>query len=113
MRGILGNVGTVVAFQVGATDARRLSRELVGEVDGEPLGLEPRELLGLRIGEAICRVGRNVFRLSALPPPRGGSAVTREIVLELSRRQFAVRPPSARITPLRTGTDDLDPGAVF
>ena len=26
MREILGNVGTVVAFQVGATDARRLSR---------------------------------------------------------------------------------------
>ena len=30
-REILGNVGTVVAFGVGASDARRLSRELVGE----------------------------------------------------------------------------------
>src|SRR5262249_38966237 len=65
MRGILGNVAIVVVFQVGATDARRLSRELVGEFDGEPLGLEARGLLGLRVGEAICRVGRNVFRLSA------------------------------------------------
>jgi hypothetical protein len=113
MRGILGNVGTVVAFQVGATDARRLSRELVGEVNGEPLTLEARELLGLRVGEAICRVGRNVFRLSASPPPRGGSARTRQVILDLSRRQFASRPPGATDTPLRNGTDDLDPGAVF
>jgi len=113
MRGILGNVGTVVAFQVGATDARRLSRELVGEFDGEPLGLEARELLGLRVGEAVCRVGRNVFRMKTLPPPAGGSAHTRLRLLELSRGQFAFRPLAGRAAPLRTGTDDLDPGVVF
>lgn len=113
MRGILGNVGTVIAFQMGASDARRLSRELVGEVDGEPVEVQTRELLGLRVGEAICRVGRNVFRLRTLPPPRGGSARTQQTILDLSRRQFAARPSAARITAPPTGTDDLDPGAVF
>lgn len=112
MRGILGNVGTVVVFQVGATDARRLSRELVGEFDGEPLGLEARELLGLRVGEAICRVGRNVFRISAPPPVRGGSARTRQLVLELSRRQFTTRPGSAP-APAPPADPSPDPGAVF
>lgn len=113
MRGILGNVGTVVVFQVGASDARRLSRELVGEVNGEPLALEPRELLSLRVGEAVCRVGRNVFRLAAPPPLIGGSAPTRQRVLELSRRQFTIAAPAPQATPPAAETTAEDPGAVF
>jgi hypothetical protein len=110
MRSILGNVGTVVAFQVGATDARRLSRELVGHAGGQFFAVDPEELVTLRIGEAVCRVGGSVFRLDTPPPPTGGSARTRRAVVARSRRQFGsvVRPKEQA-----HGGPALDPGEVF
>ena len=113
MREILGNVGTVVAFQVGATDARRLSRELVGEVDGQLVPVDAEQLVSLRVGEAICRIGRNVFRLRTLPPPKGGSARVRDEIVRRSRARYARPAFSAQ----RNGRPDvlqgLNPGEAI
>jgi len=88
-------------------------RSIWPEVNGEPLALEARELLSLRVGEAVCRVGRNVFRLAAPPPLNGGSTRTRERVLDLSRRQFTITPvPSSPVAPANDAAGG-DPGAVF
>jgi hypothetical protein len=113
MREILGNVGTVVAFQVGATDARRLSRELVGEVDGQLVPVDAEQLVSLRTGEAICRIGRSVFRMRTLPPLQGGSAKVREEVVRRSRANYA-RPAHAAQRPARPdGLRGLNPGEAL
>jgi len=109
MREILGNVGSVVAFQVGATDARRLSRELVGEVDGKLVPVEPHELVSLRVGEAICRIGRSVFRLHTLPPPPGGSAAVRDEVVRRSRARYGRPRAVAPRNESRGGLHGLNP----
>lgn len=113
MREILGNVGTVVAFQVGATDARRLSRELVGEFDGQLVPVEPQELVSLRVGEAICRIGRSVFRLHTLPPPTGGSAGVREEVVRRSRARYGRPRAGAPRRQSPSSLDGLNPGEAL
>lgn len=119
MREILGNVSTVVAFNVGASDARRLSREMVGEIDGQPVPTEPQELLSLKVGEAIAKLGRNVLPIRTLPVPGNGSERVREEIVRRSRQRYG-RPLRARATsPTATPAsgparlDDLDPGEVF
>jgi DNA helicase HerA-like ATPase len=47
---VLGNVGTLVSFLVGADDAEMLSREFAGDVP-------PRTLMRLRLGELVVRMG--------------------------------------------------------
>lgn len=56
---LLGNVGTLVTFRVGADDAELLSRELVGDVT-------TRHLQRLAVGERALRVGN--ARTVLLPP---------------------------------------------
>jgi hypothetical protein len=99
MREILGNVATVVCFVVGASDAKRLGREMVGEVDGEPRLLDRQELLSLRVGEAWCRIDRNVLFLRALPPPKGGAAWVRDQIIQESRLHYGVEPKRIDLPP--------------
>lgn len=113
MREILGNVGLVVAFGVGASDARRLSRELVGEVDGHLVPVEAEQLVGLRTGEAICRIGRSVFRLRTLPPPAGGQAKVRDEVIRRSRARYARPAATTERVPRTNGLDGLNPGEAL
>jgi hypothetical protein len=89
---MLGTAGSLICFQVGATDARRLSRELVGEVNGRLTHVDPAQLVSLPVGQAICRLGRSVFRLHALPPLSGGSGAGREEILRRSRERYGVSP---------------------
>jgi hypothetical protein len=117
MREILGNVSTAIAFNVGATDARRLAREFVADADGRPMPLEPEEFLKLRVGEAICRIGRSVLRVSTLAPPKGGSEQVRREVIRRSRERFGSRPPGCNpgvdVGTPRPGLNGLDPSEVF
>jgi hypothetical protein len=119
MREILGNVSTVVSFSVGATDARRLARELIGEIDGQPAPVAPQELLSLRIGEAVCRIGRTVMRVATPPAPERGEAHARAEILRRSRERYTVptnRPRADRASAQAGGAPDLDgldPRQVF
>lgn len=92
MREIFGNVATVVCFTVSASDAKRLGRELVGEVNGESMSLDPKELLSLRVGEAWCRIDRNVVFLRTRKAPDEGLNIVRDYVIEGSRRRHGVEP---------------------
>jgi hypothetical protein len=63
---------------------------MIGEVNGEPVPLDPRELVSLRVGEAWCRIARNVLFLRTLPAPENGPASVREEVIRLSRARYGV-----------------------
>ncbi|MEO5987745.1 MAG: hypothetical protein ABIU54_00110, partial [Candidatus Eisenbacteria bacterium] len=115
LREILGNVSSVLAFNVGAADARRLGRELIGERDGEPVPTTPEALLSLRVGEAVCKIGRSVLTLQTLPAIEDGSEAVRDAVVASSRAQYGVtRLPRVKAAS-RAGSmlDGLDPSEVF
>jgi hypothetical protein len=116
LRQIFGNVSTLISFRVSATDARRLSREFVGEIDGEPASLDPKELLSLQVGEAWARVDRSVLFLKTLPPFSKGSDRTRENVIRCSRNRYGVRVSGSKPTnhvQTPDAIEELDPGVVF
>ncbi|MFH1681495.1 MAG: hypothetical protein ABIH26_12755 [Candidatus Eisenbacteria bacterium] len=120
LKEILGNVSTMIAFCVGASDAKRIGREMVGEIDGVPVPLEPDELLSLRVGEAFCKIERTVFHLKGEPPPEGGSASARDEAVRRSREGWGVRSGREASASGREETEgpgerieDIDPGQVF
>lgn len=107
VRDLLGTAGSIIAFQVGATDARRLSRELIGEMNGRLVAADPAQLVSLPVGQAISRLGRSVFRLHTLPPPSGGSEIARGEILRRSRDRYGVcpAPRPERVLRVRPVTD--------
>ncbi len=111
MREILGNVATVVCFSVSASDAKRLGRELVGEIDGETIALDPKELLSLRVGEAWCRISRNVFFLRTRSAPEDGPAWVRDEAVRRSRLRHGVelQEPIAIPAPVVAGRTETQP----
>ncbi len=106
LREILGNVSTTLLFYLSASDARRLGKEMVGEVDGRSETLDPQELLSLRIGEAWCKIGRTVLYVRTRPPLEGGSPASRQEVLRRSRQLYGGMPSARAVGPDRTSSDD-------
>lgn len=119
LREILGNVSTVVCFAVGARDAGRLGREMVGELDGVPVPLDSNELLSLKIGETWCKIGRNVFYMHTSLAPDDGSPRAREEILRRSRSRYGVRVqgkargPEAEPVSGEIPLEEIDPGEVL
>jgi hypothetical protein len=113
LRQVLGNVGTTVAFELGATDARRLSREFVTEAAGVVTHVAPEEFIGLKVGQAICRIGRSILRVSTPPPDQNGNAAAGEEIRRRSRDRFG-----SPVAPCTTRAGEsallhLDPAEVF
>ncbi|HLD26304.1 MAG TPA: type IV secretion system DNA-binding domain-containing protein, partial [Candidatus Andersenbacteria bacterium] len=80
---VFGNVGTMVAYRVGAEDAESLVKQF------EPVFGE-YDLLNLERFAAVIRLlvagtPQRAFSLSAAPPPTGGAAEMREAVRRHSR----------------------------
>jgi hypothetical protein len=88
-RALFGNVGTLIAFQVGADDAQHLERAFDGH-------FKAHELTGLQRYEVAMKVPPPVgkertglpFRAVTLPPMAEPSGY-REAIIEESRRRFA------------------------
>ena len=113
MREILGNVSTLISFFVSASDARRIAREMVTEVSGQMVELEPQQLLSLRIGQAFAKIERSVLYMKTLPPLRQGTAATRERVIERSRHSFGLGQTHRSRNTDATRIPHIDPGKVF
>jgi hypothetical protein len=113
---ILGNVSTLICFNISHTDAVKFSHEFMLDVNGEITTMNPGELLDLRTGEAIVKVGRSTFamqtKLMDIPPQ-----IHAKEIIEASRLNYGVRPDSdsGNNRPPREPPpdDDLDPDDVF
>jgi hypothetical protein len=57
LREIMGNVSTIVSFQVSGDDASKLSKELITQYNGEVINVPSEELLSLKTGQAYCKMG--------------------------------------------------------
>lgn len=106
MREILGNVGSLIVFQVGATDAHRLGRELKGAAPA----FDHARLMRLPVGVAYCLTGGRLHQVRTSPPPPGGSERIRDEAIRRSRERYGREPgPASGPSPF----DGLEPGDVF
>ena len=60
MQEILGNVSTIIAFNVSSADATKLCKEFVDEIGAEAEHI-PEDFLTLKVGEAWGKIGKTVF----------------------------------------------------
>ena len=109
MREILGNVGSLVIFRVGATDARRLGRELAGT---DPR-FDHKSLTSLPKYQACCLLDRTLVTIRTNPPPKDGSGAVRDEAIRRSRERYGVDPAAAGRPRRHHGLDDLGVGDVF
>ena len=84
----MGNVSTIITFNLSANDANKLAKELVVEFDGKMEQLPPEELLRLSVGEAIVKIGRTVFPLSTPLADQHPDMAWAKEVIERSRINY-------------------------
>ncbi|MEZ4210606.1 MAG: TraM recognition domain-containing protein [Patescibacteria group bacterium] len=85
---VLGNVGTMVAFRVGAPDAERLVKEFAPEVSEHDL--VNIEKFNAYIKLMIDGTASKPFTLQTLPPMGEGNEKIGEAIKQLSRLKFGV-----------------------
>lgn len=118
-REILGNVSTLVSFQVAQADAGRLAPEFISQVDLAIESLPPEELLRLNIGEAYCRIGKTTMLLKVPKIDLKGDPGRADEVIAASRQRSGIPrlPLGADQRPQIDGTEDpladIDPEGVF
>jgi hypothetical protein len=119
---ILGTVSTLVFFATGASDARRLCREMVyRRDDGKLVSLDPNEVIYLPRGRVYAKVDDRVIQVDTPPAPSRGTYERARLVVESSRQLYGVAlvassgPLSSAASPRATpiSLEQIDPGDVF
>jgi hypothetical protein len=115
LREILGNVSTLLTFNVSHPDAVKLSREYVFDFAGEADYVPPEEFIRLKTGEALAKIGKSVFPLRTYLADKQPDFIRAKEVIERSRINYGVsdthvtqRKPIQKITP-----QEADPSEVF
>jgi hypothetical protein len=85
---VFGNVGSLLVFQVGASDAEALADQLGGEVKPQDLLALPRFTAYVRL--LIDGMPSRPFSIETLPPPRqNGKPMRSTIIRRMSRHRYA------------------------
>ena len=132
MQEILGNVSTIIAFNVSSADATKLSKEFVVEMGAEVEQVPSEELLRLKVGEALGKIGKTVIPFKTWLADQSPDPIRAKEVIERSRMNYGrsaidVRSNGTsriRVKPAQNGTtpgrpvqvipdDDSDPSQVF
>jgi hypothetical protein len=121
---LLGNVSTLLTFNVSSTDAGKLCKEFVVALGNEADHIPDDFLLTLKVGQAWGKIGSTVFPLQTpLADQRPNPIRVKEIV-ERSRLLYGLRARREDIRPLQISPvqrpfvivpdeDALDPAKVF
>jgi hypothetical protein len=119
LREILGNVSTLLTFNVSHDDAVKLSKEFVVDMGMESEYLPPEELLRLKVGEAWGKIGKSVFPLRTTLADQHPDPMRVKVVIERSRVNYGVTSvqqlrhvKSPTVQPLQPA-EALDPTQVF
>lgn len=86
---LFGNVGSLLAFQVGAADAETLAEEFAGEATPQDLLHLPKYTAYLRL--LVDGLPSRPFSMQTLPPVKLGDARRGEIVCRTSRHRYGQR----------------------
>jgi hypothetical protein len=126
LRDILGNVNTLLTFNVSHEDAVKLAKEYV-QGSGQAMEyMPPGELLSLKTGEAWGKIGKSCFFLSTVLAPQQPDLSRAKQVIQRSRKNYGVgggwgettevkRPPqnAPKMIPKHATEEPLDPSKVF
>jgi hypothetical protein len=96
---IFGNVTTFISFSVAYADAMRLSQQYIVNICGVKKPLPQEEFVDLKVGEAIGKIGQNVFKLSVPLVPQQPNHRFVEFVLERSARNYGLHGHGRPKTP--------------
>jgi hypothetical protein len=130
---ILGNVSTLIAFNLSSNDAAKFSKEFVMPGGGESLRLPQDFLLQLRVGEAWGKIGQTVFPLKTQLLTQPANPIRAKEIIErsrmnyggkVSREEWLMRIEEPMPIDLERGQDfivieddddddDVDPGQIF
>jgi hypothetical protein len=110
---ILGNVSTLIAFNISHTDATRFSHEFILDQHGEITTMNPGELLNLRTGEAIVKVGRSTFAMQTHLVNIKPDPLRAKKIIEESRLNYGEQGPPRNNRPPEPPDDDPDPSQVY
>ena len=88
MGAILGNVGTLTCFNVGAGDSEIIYKEFGGNVEAEDLTTLDRHQMIMRM--MIDNVTSQPFTYYSLPLPKNVSG-HREKIIEQSRKKYGLK----------------------
>jgi len=86
---VFGNVGTIIAFRVGADDAEYLEKEFAPEFTAEDLVNLPKYHIYLKL--MIDGVPGRPFSARTLPPPAPLSKSNREKIIKVSRERYGTK----------------------
>lgn len=87
---VFGNVGSLLVFQVGATDAEALAEQLGGDVTPQDLMALPRYRAYARL--LIDGMPSRPFSIETLPPPRHNENHMRSTIIRRTSRHRYTRP---------------------
>lgn len=77
----LSNVGSTIIFNVGKNDAVSLSKGLGSLVD-------PDDIISLKVGEAIARIGTDVVRIETIKMPPASKQNCRDRIIAASKEKY-------------------------
>jgi len=87
---VFGNVGSLLVFQVGASDAEALADQLGGEVTPQDLLALPRFTAYVRL--LIDGMPSRPFSMETIPPPTANAIYARSAVIRRTSRHRYARP---------------------
>ena len=90
---ILGNVHTIVCFNVSQSDAKKLAKEFVDkDVYDQVAILNPENLGTLSIGEAFCKIGVNWVKMKTYLADQNPDLNWANYVKQASRDRYGITP---------------------
>jgi hypothetical protein len=119
LREIMGNVSTMVSFQVSSDDANRLSKELITQYNGEIINVPSEELLSLKTGQAYCKIGQHSFFMQTYLADQSPDHSRSNYIISQSRQNYGVEASREKITENMErkqkdfDDEDIDPSKVF
>jgi len=117
LREIMGNVSTIVSFQVSGDDANRLSKELITQYNGEVINVPSEKLLSLKTGQAYCKIGQHSFFMQTYLADQSPDHSRANYIISQSRRNYGVNAQQEKAEFIKTKKDfddeDIDPSKVF
>jgi hypothetical protein len=90
MREVLGNVSTMITFNISHVDATMLHQEFAIDMGGQVEYVPPEQFITLKVGEAWGKIGKSVFPLkTALAPQQPDFTRTKEVI-DRSRKNYGL-----------------------
>jgi hypothetical protein len=102
MREILGNVSTMIAFNISHVDATMFNQEFAIEMGSTVEYLPPEQFITLKVGEAWGKIGKSVFPLKTTLAPQQPDFTRTKEVIDRSRKNYGLQARAAENRRVQT-----------